>query len=134
MTHQLLLANCIITKPCVDLIAKKDKVLEQVYKSKVLLTSALVHLGDDGRADALQLLELVLQLLCLCQLVGIQPADSLIHLLLNLLAVSRIQLAGNLIQTRQCRCKFQVSVILQHAEQHIQVKKLLNHTHQTHVP
>ena len=57
---------------------------------------ALVHLGDDGTASALQLLQLVLKLILLCQLVLVQPADGALYLLLNLFLVGSIKLAGNL--------------------------------------
>lgn len=50
-------------------------------------SSTLVHLGDDGAACALQLLQLVLQLVLLCKLVLVQPADGALYLLLNLLLV-----------------------------------------------
>ena len=62
---------------------------------------ALVHLGDDGTAGALQLLQLVLELILLCQLVLVEPADGALYLLLNLFLVGRIKLAGNL--KPQCR-------------------------------
>ncbi|CAA6672244.1 unnamed protein product [Spirodela intermedia] len=45
----------------------------------------LVHAGDDGIADLLQLLELVLELLHLGQLVAVQPLHGLLHLFLDLL-------------------------------------------------
>ncbi len=51
-------------------------------------STPLVHLGDDGTAGALQLLQLVFKLIFLCQLVLVQPADSTLHLLLDLLLVS----------------------------------------------
>ena len=43
-------------------------------------SSCLVHLGDDGVANALHLLLFVLELLNLRQLVGVQPLDSLVTL------------------------------------------------------
>ncbi|CAA7409401.1 unnamed protein product [Spirodela intermedia] len=45
----------------------------------------LVHAGDDGITDLLQLLELVLELLHLGQLVAVQPLHGLLHLFLDLL-------------------------------------------------
>lgn len=51
-------------------------------------STPLVHLGDDGTASALQLFQLVFKLILLCQLILVQPADSTLHLLLNLLLVS----------------------------------------------
>ena len=63
----------------------------------------LVHLGDDGAASALQLLQLVLKLVLLCQLVLVQPADGALYLLLNLLLVSRIKLASHLKPTGTLR-------------------------------
>merc|ERR1719300_1041272 len=47
----------------------------------------LVQLGDDGVADALDLLLLVVKLLLLCQLVGVQPRDHLSALVDDLLLV-----------------------------------------------
>jgi len=62
-------------------------------------TSSLVHLGDDGVANAFDLLELVIELFNLCELVGIEPLDGLVafvqdglpfifsNLVLNLLVI-----------------------------------------------
>lgn len=50
-------------------------------------STTLVHLGDDGAAGALQLLQLVLKLILLCKLILVQPANGGLHLLLNLLLV-----------------------------------------------
>merc|ERR1719300_1338302 len=47
----------------------------------------LVQLGDDGVADALDLLLLVVKLLLLCQLVRVQPGDYLSALVDDLLLV-----------------------------------------------
>merc|ERR1719498_841182 len=48
---------------------------------------ALVHLGDDGVAHALQLLELVGELLHLGELVAVEPGDGLVHGLVDGLLV-----------------------------------------------
>merc|ERR1719510_515130 len=47
-------------------------------------SSCLVHLGDDRVANTLHLLLFVLELLDLCQLVGVQPLDGLVTLDNNL--------------------------------------------------
>ena len=49
--------------------------------------SALVQLGDDRVANTLHLLLLVLELLDLSQLVGVQPLDGLVALVIDGLAV-----------------------------------------------
>ncbi|TVU36755.1 hypothetical protein EJB05_18701, partial [Eragrostis curvula] len=59
--------------------------------------SALVHLRDDGVADALQLLHLVFKLVHLCELVAVQPADGSVNGVLNLLLVLRGELGGDLV-------------------------------------
>ncbi len=51
------------------------------------LLTCLVHLGDDGGADLLDLFLLVFKLVHLGQLVAIQPLHGLIHCLLNLALV-----------------------------------------------
>ena len=48
------------------------------------ILTCLVHLGDDGGADLLNLLLLVFKLVHLGQLVAIQPLHGFIHSLLNL--------------------------------------------------
>jgi hypothetical protein len=53
-------------------------------------TSTLVHLGNDGVADALELLHVVIKLVSLCQLVGIKPLDGTIDSIINLLLVRSI--------------------------------------------
>ncbi len=55
------------------------------HHSSVL--TCLVHFGDDGGADLLDLLLLVFKLVHLSQLVAIQPLHGLIHSLLNLALV-----------------------------------------------
>ncbi|TVU49638.1 hypothetical protein EJB05_00958, partial [Eragrostis curvula] len=58
---------------------------------------ALVHLGDDGVAQALQLLHLVLELVRLRQLVGVQPLDGLVDGVLDLLLVLSGELGRDLL-------------------------------------
>uniref|UniRef100_A0A7N0UQF0 Uncharacterized protein n=1 Tax=Kalanchoe fedtschenkoi TaxID=63787 RepID=A0A7N0UQF0_KALFE len=60
-------------------------------------TAALIHLGNDGVAYPLQLLQLVLQLIHLRQLVLVQPLDRFIHRLLDPLLVCRVELPANLL-------------------------------------
>merc|ERR1719354_1477313 len=50
-------------------------------------TASLVQLGDDGVAHSLNLLLFVVEFLNLSKLVGIQPFDSLVTLVVDLLAV-----------------------------------------------
>merc|ERR1712001_605839 len=57
----------------------------------------LVELGDDGVADGLNLLLLLLELLHLGQLVGVQPLDSLITLVGDQLLVVSGDLVGHLL-------------------------------------
>ena len=56
-------------------------------------TGLLVHLRDDRAADGLDVLQLVLVLVSLSRLVGVEPADGLLALLFDLLAVGLVDLA-----------------------------------------
>ena len=47
----------------------------------------MVELGDDGIADALEFLLLVLEFVLLRSLVAVQPSDHLVALVLDLLLV-----------------------------------------------
>ncbi|KAF6171986.1 hypothetical protein GIB67_029404, partial [Kingdonia uniflora] len=58
-------------------------------------TSTLVHLSNDGVAESLQHLHLVIKLLSLCKLVSIEPLDCLINSILNLLLISGVKLSSN---------------------------------------
>ncbi len=53
----------------------------------------LVHLGNDRAADGLDLLQLVLVLFRFGRLVAIEPADGLLALVQDLLAIGLVQLA-----------------------------------------
>ncbi|PON56616.1 LOW QUALITY PROTEIN: Glutamate dehydrogenase, NAD-specific [Parasponia andersonii] len=68
-----------------------------INTSSNVTTSTLVHLGDDGVADALKLLHLVLKLISLSELVAVKPLNSSINGVLNLLLVSISKLGGNLL-------------------------------------
>ncbi|TVU19701.1 hypothetical protein EJB05_35868, partial [Eragrostis curvula] len=68
-----------------------------VHATSHVRTSALVHLGDDGVADTLQLLHLVLELVRLRELVAVQPADGAVDGVLYLLLVVGGQLGGDLV-------------------------------------
>ena len=57
------------------------------FSSHTWSSTTLVHLGDDRATRALQFLKLVLQLILLCKLILVQPADGALYLLLNLLLV-----------------------------------------------
>nr|CAB3501256.1 unnamed protein product [Digitaria exilis] len=63
----------------------------------VRTTGALVHLGDDGVADALQLLHLLLKLFNLGELVVVQPADGPLDGIVDLLLVGLRELGRNLV-------------------------------------
>ena len=56
-------------------------------------TGLLIHLGDDGTADGLDLLQLVLVLVGLRSLVSVEPAYGFLALVDDLLAVTLVQLA-----------------------------------------
>ncbi|CAA7406321.1 unnamed protein product [Spirodela intermedia] len=58
---------------------------------------ALVHLGDDGVADALELLHLVVELIGLGELVAVEPVDGLVDGVLDLLLVCGVELGGDLL-------------------------------------
>merc|ERR1719198_465850 len=60
-------------------------------------TTRLVHFGHDGVAEALELLQLVLELVHLGELVGVQPGDGALNRLLNLLLVVSVNLAAHLV-------------------------------------
>ena len=66
-------------------LAEQPHQLTEDYHSALL--TCVVHLGDDGGADLLNLLLLVFKLVHLSQLVAIQPLHGLIHSLLNLALV-----------------------------------------------
>ena len=55
---------------------------------------SLIQLGDDGVADSLHLLLLLIELLDLGELVGVQPLDGLIDGLVQLLLVLRQEVVG----------------------------------------
>uniref|UniRef100_A0A6N2NCI3 Uncharacterized protein n=1 Tax=Salix viminalis TaxID=40686 RepID=A0A6N2NCI3_SALVM len=57
----------------------------------------LIHLGNDWIADALKLLHLVLKLISLGKLVAVQPLDSIVNGILNLLLVIRSELGADLL-------------------------------------
>merc|ERR1719361_2097356 len=57
----------------------------------------LVELGDDGVADGLNLLLLLLELLDLGQLVGVQPLDGVVALVSDQLLVVSGDLVGHLL-------------------------------------
>ncbi|THU52808.1 hypothetical protein C4D60_Mb10t07840 [Musa balbisiana] len=59
--------------------------------------TTLVHLSDDGVAEALELLHLVLELIGFRQLVVVQPLDRLIDRVLYLLLVTRRKLGADLV-------------------------------------
>lgn len=69
-------------------------------KDKFVESTCLVHLGDDRRANLLDLLLLVFKLVNLGQLVAVQPLHCLIYRLLDALLVLVTDFAGNL-QTHQ---------------------------------
>ncbi|CBI40968.3 unnamed protein product, partial [Vitis vinifera] len=50
-------------------------------------TSTPIHLCDNGIADALQLLHLVLKLICFCKLVTVQPLNGVLNSIFNFLLV-----------------------------------------------
>ncbi|CAA6656821.1 unnamed protein product [Spirodela intermedia] len=58
---------------------------------------ALVHLGDDGVADALELLHLVFKLVGLGELVAVEPLDGAVYGVLDLLLVGGGQLGADLL-------------------------------------
>ncbi|TVU47534.1 hypothetical protein EJB05_07138, partial [Eragrostis curvula] len=59
--------------------------------------AALVHLGDDRVADALELLHLVLELLRLGELVAVEPLDGVLHRVLDPLLVLGRKLGRDLL-------------------------------------
>jgi len=59
--------------------------------------ASLVQLGDDGRADLLDLLQLVVELLLLGRLVGVQPLERTVARVQDLLLVVRADLGGHLL-------------------------------------
>ncbi|URE40790.1 NAD-specific glutamate dehydrogenase [Musa troglodytarum] len=71
----------------------------------------LVHLRNDGIAQVLQLLHLVLELVDFGQLVGIEPLDRLVDCIFDLLLVGRRQLRRDLVVLH--RVPHVVCVILQ---------------------
>ncbi|EYU41711.1 hypothetical protein MIMGU_mgv1a019254mg, partial [Erythranthe guttata] len=55
-----------------------------------------IHLSNNRVANTLKLLHLVIKLVCLSQLVPVEPLNGLLNSLLNLLPVITIQLRSNL--------------------------------------
>ena len=59
----------------ISYVMLKSKFLKQRFRSHEIFVHILLHLGDDGIADGLHLLFMVLKLVHLTQLVSIQPLD-----------------------------------------------------------
>ncbi|KAJ8425770.1 hypothetical protein Cgig2_014884 [Carnegiea gigantea] len=68
-----------------------------IHGTTHVTTSSLVHLGNDGVADALKLLHLVLKLIGLSQLVRVEPLDGAVNGILYLLLVCLGKLGTNLL-------------------------------------
>ncbi|KAK2975089.1 hypothetical protein RJ640_014451 [Escallonia rubra] len=92
-----------VTRRLVDLLnlgtsaASTSRGSSIIFHRTIFTTCTLVHLCDDGVADALQLLHLVFKLIRLRKLVGIQPLDGRLDGILHLLLVSRGKLGSNLL-------------------------------------